>query len=299
MTIDASYIASFEAYLNQKKCSPLTLEAYRRDVREFFAFKPKGPTLVQQEDGNEWIQKLQSDGATSKTINRKITSLRTFLKHLRYLGKMEKNPLENLILPKSESAERIPLTDAQWSAMLAVPAETFQDRVDRLVVAIFFSSGCRRAELAVALRSQLDPERRILRTIGKGRKKRKLVLTPKTMALYADHVAEVPATATHIVSDENGEPWGYERIYLSVKRVGKKAGVAVYPHLLRHTLATAMLRNGKDIRKVQEVLGHNSISTTEKYTHLLDEDLTDFHDSFHPDNMPKKSASPSSPQQQP
>lgn len=287
MTIEASYIASFETYLKQKNCSPLTLTAYCRDVREFFKFKDKGPTLVEQEDGNDWIQKLQADGSTSKTINRKITSLRTFLKHLRYKKVMEKNPFENLILPKSESAERIPLTDAQWAAMSAVAPETFQDRVDQLVVSLMLSSGCRRAELAVAIRAQLDPERRILRTIGKGRKKRKLVLTPKTMALYNAHVAEVPATATHIVSDESGEPWGYERIYLSVKRVGKKAGVEVYPHLLRHTLATAMLRNGKDIRKVQEVLGHNSISTTEKYVHVIDDELKDFHDSFHPDNIVK------------
>ncbi len=282
----------------EKNYSPHTIAAYGRDLEEFFRFcgplsgrEALSPTLLRSFAGS-----LYGHNAAS-SVARKLSALRSFFRYLQREHILESDPLAGLAGPKP--GRRIPvfLTVDEVFALLETPGP--QDsayRRDRAIMECLYSTGMRVSELVATNRDHYDFSEEMVLVRGKGNKERLIPFgsTAKEALLqYAperDQVERACATKRR--------PWAREAMFLSgrgtrltsrsVERIilgyGLRAGIhmPVTPHALRHSFATHLLEMGADLRTVQELLGHASLSTTQKYTHVDIAHLSKVYDAAHP-----------------
>ena len=202
------------------------------------------------------------------------------------------NPAADLELPRRTDDLREPLTLAEMEAVLALPdIATAEGLRDRACLELFYATGIRRVELTNLIQSDIDRERGTLHVRrGKGKKDRFVPVGERALAWVAKYEREarpqqvVDPVVTHLFLNQYGQPLSPDGLSWRVRDYFQRAGIAKRGacHLFRHTMATAMLDNGADIRHVQEMLGHESITTTEIYTHLDREFLRNTLHAFHP-----------------
>jgi len=291
-----NFSQSFIDYLKfEKRYSVHTVRAYRDDLEQFFSFLEStfGETTLPAITTSlirSWLASLKESKITSKSINRKISSLKSFFKFQLRTGILEKSPMAGINSPKS--GKRLPVyveeKDMQLLSSLVEFPDDWQGKTDRLLIGMFYNTGVRLTELVTLKNSQFDADAATLRVIGKGNKERMIPLSASLVAeirryQYEKQISGRESAETLLVNDQ-GKALYVKYAYLSVRKwlsrvttLDKKS-----PHVLRHSFATHLMNHGADLNSVKELLGHSSLAATQLYTHNSIEKLREVHKKNHP-----------------
>lgn len=292
-----------EHLAGQRRCSRHTVSAYRSDLDQLASFvrdKTKGalsPTDIDKLMLRAWLGEL-SRTRSAGSIARKLASVRAFFRYLARAGEVSDNPAELLATPKVR--RKLPaflsvdaaaqVMDAPRADARTNPSETARDG---LMLELLYGSGVRVSELAALDLGSVSLERDELRVLGKGDKERIVPLGSRARAALEAYLP-LRALLRHPKSEHQdpralfltrrGTRLGVRRVQILVQRYGVLGAGRpdLHPHALRHTCATHMLEGGADLRAIQEMLGHSSLSTTQRYTHVSLEQLLGVYDRAHP-----------------
>ncbi|MBJ6749181.1 tyrosine recombinase XerC [Geomonas anaerohicana] len=283
-------IEQFCAYLEtERNVSPHTLAAYQSDLEQFASFlegrgEPR-PEGVDHLAIRQYLAQLHKGHAKS-SIGRKLSAIRALFRFLLREGRLEKNPAELVSTPKKEKRLPFHLNIDQVSALVEAPAGTRLPLRDRAVLETLYSCGIRVSELTGMNVGDVDLTDGVARVMGKGGKERIVPVGSFARAALAAYLDErgAPAPAEPLILNSRGKRINRR----SVTRIVDDhmlliaAMRKVSPHTLRHTFATHLLEGGADLRAIQELLGHASLSTTQKYTHVSIDKLMEVYDKAHP-----------------
>jgi integrase/recombinase XerC len=290
----------------EKGYSEHTCRAYTCDLEEFSGYlKDNGAAFAPlMEDGGSvgpgnvtaamirsYLGYLHQKNQKS-SIARKLSTLRSFFKFLVKKGMVESNPVEGILTPKrNKSLPTYLSVDAVFRLLDSIENGSVQSTRNRAIFETLYSCGIRVSELAGLNVDDLDAAAGTLRVLGKGAKERLVPVGRKAIEAIEDYRQKLQAQ-TGMGTAPNGalflNPRGRRLTSRSIARILKKIVTAcgiltpVSPHTLRHTFATHMLDAGADLRSVQELLGHQNLSTTQKYTHVSIERLMETYDRAHP-----------------
>lgn len=293
-------IGPFLEYLDRERDASIhTRKNYHVDVVQFCTFlNHQQPQIIS--DGPDGLCKIDSNlvrafvadllqGHHPASVARKLSSLRTFFKFWMRQKKMDQNPAKTVATPKVP--KRIPrfLSEEETNTLLHVPMQaSFQERRDRAILELLYSSGVRVSELVGVNLGDLDGGG-MLRVLGKGRKERLVPVGKPAQDAIQDylHFRSQLATTTAqqpLFINRKGGRLTVRSVERQIKKYLKLSGIQkkVTPHMLRHTFATHMLNHGADLRGIQELLGHSSLSTTQRYTHVTIDQLMEVYDKTHP-----------------
>jgi integrase/recombinase XerD len=231
---------------------------------------------------------------SSESVYLEIAALRAFYKFAENEKLLPANVAEHLSLPRRWKRLPKSLTDAEIKQLLkpedASLAETPQSLCDRAILELAYASGLRLAELRGVRLEQLHLEAGFINVIGKGNKERVVPLGRKAVEAINRYLEKgrpklvTPRSPANLFLTRRGTPFAAVTMWLRIRNRARHAGIArnLTPHMLRHSFATHLLEHGADLRVIQELLGHASISTTEIYTHVAGNRLREVHKKFHP-----------------
>lgn len=269
----------------QKGSSKNTYNAYKRDIKDFLKYIEECSVdynKIEKELVFEYIQKLKSK-YRQNTVARKMCAIKNFFIFL-YLEKYISTDY-SLYIKNIGKEKRIPeiLKIEDLKKILNSYNNSFDDKQIRLILSIIIATGARVSEIVnLKVKDITDTDYEYIRVFGKGSKYRLIPIYDKLKEEIKNYITldrEKEIISKNIRNDNLFLNIRREKVYVSLKEHSKRVGIEkkVYPHLIRHTIATEMLKNGADIRIVQEILGHSNISTTEIYTHLEKSELKKMH----------------------
>lgn len=287
---------SFLDYLQyERNYSEETIKSYREDLRQFEEFAREeigdsAPSEVKAELVREWIVYLMDRGYTSTSINRKLSSLRSFYKFLLRKGEVAVNPLQKITGPKNKRPLPAFLRESDMDRLLDEVdfGEGFKGCRDHMIIEMFYATGVRLSELIGLDNKDVDFSSSLIKVTGKRNKQRLIPFGEElkiAMAEYVDVRNEaVPVRADAFFVRENGERLSRSIVENLVKRNLSKVVTLKKrsPHVLRHTFATTMLNHDAELGAIKELLGHESLATTEVYTHTTFEELKKVYNLAHP-----------------
>jgi len=286
------YLQGYLAWLrNEKQYSELTAENYARDLRHLFELAAETPLAdLKIHHIRRFIAQLHSKGLGGRSLARMLSAWRGFYTYLMRDHGLTDNPCIGLRAPKSPRTLPQALSPDEATRMVDLPTDTTAAIRDKAIFELFYSSGLRLAELVDL---DLEPMRADIaagevRVTGKGSKTRIVplgqfaIIALKAWLVVRDQLARADETALFV--GQRGSRISPRVVQLRMKQWGIKQGITsnVHPHLLRHSFATHVLQSSGDLRAVQEMLGHASISTTQVYTHLDFQYLSKIYDAAHP-----------------
>lgn len=282
----------------EKGYSEHTVNGYLHDVKEFFRFLEQGDgeKSVSQDKVRQFVTSLYFTNSTA-TVGRKLSALRTYFRYMCREGVMSADPLTGVANPKIASYIPVFLTVDEVFSLLEEPGE--KDRFalrDTAIMELIYSTGMRVSELVSRDMNHLDFETGMVRVSGKGKKERIVPFgnaAAEALNMYFSQRKQLLAACVArgnkpdqeaLFLNSRGNRITSRSIERMVKEYGLRAGITatVTPHALRHSFATHLLEMGADLRTVQELLGHASLSTTQKYTHLNLDHLAKVYDQSHP-----------------
>ena len=287
-------VASFLRYLDRERnASPHTIRAYAADLAQFQAHVAEeigGGARLEDVDHlviRAFLARLHRGGVKKVSAARKLAALRTFFRYLCREGRLERNPARALLSPRME--RRIPthLEESEIATLIEVPGEADSARRARAILELLYATGVRCAELVGLDVGDVDLEARTVRVLGKGSKERVVPFgQPALAALSAYFPARLnarPKSKALFVNARGGrltDRWVRQIVTHRVRQVAMERRVS--PHSLRHSFATHLLERGADLRSIQELLGHASLSTTQRYTHVNARHILDIYKKTHP-----------------
>lgn len=295
---------TFLEYLKfEKRYSVHTLISYQTDLADFNRFLEAelgSPSLVQINHAciRSWLASLKEKGLTATSINRKISSLRSFFKYCLKIGEVTGNPMTKVLNPKK--GQRLPVFVKQEDALEMVSSvrqssENWKTLNAQMLVKIFYATGMRLNELITLKEKQVDTHRSQIKVLGKGNKERVIPVGKEIIELVNDYrnlkkkEFEMPQTSggekeEYLLVTEKGKKLYPKYAYLLVKQVLSQSATLdkQSPHVLRHSFATHLMNNGADLNAVKELLGHSSLAATQVYTHNTIEKLKEVHKKAHP-----------------
>lgn len=287
---------AFIEYLQfERNYSEGTVAYYKADILELQDFiKEKigdlTPSEVDAELIREWIISLMDKGLQASTINRKLSSIRSYFKFLLRKGEVEADPLRKVVAPKKRKALPVFLKESEMDRVLDDTdfGEGFKGCRDRLIIEMFYVTGVRLAELIGLNDENVDFSLAQIKVTGKRNKQRLIPFGEELKNLMSEYVKlrndEIPVRSNAFFVRENGERLSRSFVTNLVKRTLSKV-VALKkrsPHVLRHTFATTMLNHDAKLVAIKELLGHESLATTEVYTHTTFEELKKVYNQAHP-----------------
>ncbi len=287
-------IRSYLDYLDaERNYSSHTLQAYEHDLHQFLQFlqssKLSSFDSVKRDNLRSYVRMLLEGGAGKRTVARKIASLRSFFKFLRRKGLVRINPALTLITPKPEKRLPAYLDEMAAERMLELPdVATEGGRKESAILELLYSTGMRVSEMVNLSKKDVNFENGTVRVKGKGRKERILPFGEKasrSMKRYLGNrnLHREDPDSPLFLGARGGRiyPVAIARLvkhYIGqISEIEKKS-----PHVIRHTFATHMLNRGADLRAVKELLGHESLSTTQVYTHVSTERMKKVYRQSHP-----------------
>lgn len=288
---------SFLDYLRyERNYSEETVKAYEEDLRQFEQFGEEEvgamtPSKVDAELVREWVVSLMDRKYASSSINRKLSSLRSFFKFLLKKGKVGSDPLRKVIGPKKKKTLPVFLKEREMNRLLDDIdfGEGFEGCRDRLIIEMFYATGMRLSELIGLDDACVDFSASLIKVTGKRNKQRLIPFgeeLKKTMVDYVNlrnEVVPVRQDGAFFVR-KTGERLYRGMVECIVKRNLSKVTTVKKrsPHVLRHTFATVMLNHDAELGAIKELLGHESLATTEIYTHTTFEELKKVYNQAHP-----------------
>jgi integrase/recombinase XerD len=297
----ATDIDAFIAFLDlERGLSPLTRENYQRDLDQAAAhLKRRGAAdwrAVTAAQAADWLGSLGDGRLAAASLARKLTALRTFARFLVRESLRSDDFTGLLVGPRIGRRLPATLSPQEVARLIAAPTGGSPAALrDRALLELFYSSGLRVSELAGLTLQQVDLDRGFLRVFGKGSKERVVPVGRRACEAVGAYVASgrrhyvKPHTGSQLFLSNRGLGLSRVGLWMIVRKHARRAGIAqpVKPHLLRHSFATHLLSGGADLRAIQEMLGHASISTTQIYTAVEPRRLLDQHAKFHPRNKPR------------
>ncbi len=293
------FIEKFLQYIKYEKAySSHTFISYQTDMEQFAAFveQQKGgfnPPEITANDIRSWILSIMDNGVGARSVNRKLTTLRTFFKYMMRQGVLSVDPTAKVKPPKMEKRLPVFLREEQVENLFDefgnVFPDDFEGKRDRILLEILYNLGVRESELINLKDCDFDFNRNTVRVTGKRNKQRYIPfgdrLKKDILAYVDDRNSEMgPVEDGWLLVRKTGEQlypvlvWRIVEKYISsVSTLSKRS-----PHVLRHTFATAMLNNGADIDAVKELLGHANLAATEVYTHTTFDRLRKIYKQAHP-----------------
>jgi integrase/recombinase XerC len=283
-------LGGFLAHLtNERQYSEHTRENYARDLRRLFQLATNTPLSdLKSHHIRRYIAQLHASGLGGRTLARMLSAWRSFFNYLMRDHRFHDNPCMGMRPPKAPKLLPHALSPDEAVKLVELPAETPLDLRDKAMFELLYSSGLRLAELVSLDPASTDLNAAEVRVTGKGSKTRIVPMGgPAIAALKAwlnvrAQIASPDEAALFV--GKNGRRISPRTVQTQLRAWGIKQGIAqgVHPHLLRHSFATHVLQSSGDLRAVQEMLGHASISTTQVYTHLDFQYLAKIYDSAHP-----------------
>ena len=298
-----SIIHDFQIYLEvERNVSAHTRIAYIADICEFVSFLSDNNFIKEQnevinaetETIREYLSCLYRQKVKKVTVNRKISSLRAFYKYIMRTGRINSNPAEMIQTLKTEKHMPAFLSVDEILELLKVQNDnSVLGLRNRAMLEIFYSSGLRLSELAGLNLIDLDFKQKLVKVRGKGRKERIVPVggpALKAVQEYLGRIGEIKQNAREDAFKEplflnvHGERITTRSIARIVNEVTARSGIGrkISPHALRHSFATHLLNAGADLRSIQELLGHESLSTTQKYTAVNINRMMEVYDKAHP-----------------
>ncbi|HEX9295720.1 MAG TPA: tyrosine recombinase XerC [Polyangiaceae bacterium] len=279
---------------SERRASPHTVAAYRRDLGQLATFlvENRGDRVTLEDVDvyilRQWLGAL-ARVIVSSSVARKIAAVKALFRYVHQRGLIDKNPAAQLSSPKV----RRPLptflsVDAAREVVESAQEEDPAAIRDRAILEVLYGSGLRVAELVGLELGDIELHARTVRVVGKGKKERVVPLGRPAVRALERYLAVRSRLAqshpTALFQSNRGARIGVRHVQLMVSRHGALgAGRAdVHPHALRHTCATHMLEGGADLRAIQEMLGHASLATTQRYTHVSLDQLMKVYDGAHP-----------------
>jgi integrase/recombinase XerC len=286
--------AAFLRHLERERnASPHTLRAYGEDLAQFSDYlrrelgRPPRPSDVDHLLVRGFLAELHQRGLRKSSSARKLAGLRSFFRYLCREGRLAVNPARSLQTPRQE--KRIPavLDEAQAAALLDLPGDGAAAARGRAILELLYGTGIRCAEATALDVHEVDLGARMVRVLGKGRKERIVLFGRRAQAALAAWLSERerlrPRTDALFLNARGGRLSDRSVRALVATRV-KQVALArrCSPHTLRHSFATHLLMRGADLRAIQELLGHASLSTTQRYTHVDTRHLLEVYKKAHP-----------------
>jgi integrase/recombinase XerD len=271
--------------------SPRTVDAYRRDLASFAATVDHPVGTSTAEEIEAWLARLRADGRAPATLARRLAAVRAYLRHLMLMGIRSDNPAAAIAGPRRPRTVPRTLSPAEAERLVEAASGTSPRSMrDRALVELLYGAGLRVSEAVGLVKAAVDLEGRIVRLTGKGGKERLVPLgRPAAEALRRYLAIGRPHLDRRHRSDlflnARGGALTRAGAFLILRRLADRAGLEpgrVHPHLLRHSFATHLLEGGADLRTVQELLGHASLSTTQIYTHVSTDRLRQAYRLAHP-----------------
>jgi integrase/recombinase XerD len=297
MEISAT-IASFVMYVKvEKGLSVNTVAAYRRDLVKFEGFaKKRKLTLeaVSRDDLVDFLASLYREKLESRTVARHLVTLRNFFRFAQIQELIATDPSINLESPKIRRSLPGYLRLDEVERLLSQPDQKTALGVrDRAMLEVLYSTGLRVSELVSLRVSDLDNKTGCVRCVGKGDKERIVPVGRKALGMVDKYLHEArpgllrqakAGNSPALFVNRRGAHLSRVGVWKILSAYGRRAGlrVALTPHMLRHSFATHLLERGADLRSVQLMLGHADISTTQIYTHVVEERLKQVYKAHHP-----------------
>jgi len=292
----AAVISSFLTHVKvEKGLSPNTVSAYRRDLTKFSDFAQKRKLAleaVSRDDLVDFLAGLYRQKMDSKSVARHLVSLRNFFRFAQIQELISEDPSVNLESPKIRRSLPGYLRLHEVEGLLTLPdAKTPYGLRDRAMLEVLYSTGLRVSELVGLRVSDLDMKVGCVRCIGKGDKERIVPIGKKAIAMVDKYLREArpkllgkAAASPTLFVNRRGGALSRVGVWKILSAYGRRAGLRVplTPHMLRHSFATHLLERGADLRSVQLMLGHADISTTQIYTHVVEERLKQIYKAHHP-----------------
>ncbi|MGE5300521.1 MAG: tyrosine recombinase XerC [Acidobacteriota bacterium] len=283
------HIDHFIRYLDlQRGASAHTLRAYRKDLEDFSDYAKKKAEDVEMIDVRAFVARQIKDGRSKTTAGRRLAAVRSFLKYLYREGYIRENPAKLVNTPKAQRPlPQFLSVDDIFSLVQQPKSIGFLQTRDRAILELLYSSGLRVSEIAGLNMEDVNTREGLVKVRGKGKKERILPVGSKAVDAIKSYLVEkilLKRKDKALFLNNRGRPLSDRGVRRIVVKYAKMIGIGgrIGPHTLRHTFASHLLQAGADLRVIQELLGHASLSTTQKYTHLDITHLMDIYDKAHP-----------------
>ncbi len=293
---DVFFIPRFEAYLiSEKKVSPHTSKAYINDVISLAnylieKFEVQHLSEVSHLLIKSWLSELMGSGMDARSVNRKISALKTYYKYMLKHGLVDKDPMLKVTSPKMSKKLPVFIDEHKMSEIVDSFVDEKSDEKNEKnhgiaddILLTLYHTGMRLSELITLEKRHIDMTQDTIKVLGKRNKERIIPITGELKSVFNEHFNEHPASP-YIFNTDKGKQLYPNFVYRSVKSLlsefttlKKKS-----PHVLRHTFATHLLNNGGDLNAIKELLGHANLSATQVYTHNSVERLKRIHEMAHP-----------------
>jgi integrase/recombinase XerC len=278
----------------EKRYSPHTIKAYLSDLRQFESFVRSDFELIDVKHADHtmiksWSISLKTQGLDNRSINRKITTLRSYYHYCLKNEMIDKIPVGQVksLKIKKRLPTFIPLSDLE-NPKTSLPENTYEEIRDKLIIEVFYQTGMRLSELTQLKESDIDFHTNTVKVIGKRNKQRIIPFQNSLKSLFLDYIRarnnEIELNTNTLFVTKRGKPAYPEMINKIVhQRLNEITTIhKTSPHVLRHTFATHLLNKGANLMAIKELLGHSSLSATQIYTHTSIEQLKKIHQQAHP-----------------
>jgi integrase/recombinase XerC len=291
-------IRAFLAFLEaEQRASPETLRNYASDLRQLHRFvlsrrlasSPVDPGSLSCDTVRAYLQWLDQKGGKPASLARKLAAVKSFYRYLTRRGLVSQNPVDGMRTPKQPKSLPRVLTKDDADALMSFPAgQTVGSLRDRALLETLYSTGARVSELVALNIGDVRESEGLVRLQGKGRKERIVPIGEVALDAIRRYRLSLPFHATSVsaqalfCNQRGGRLTSRSVARIVTQYSSRLAGGAVSPHTLRHSFATHLLDEGADLRSIQEMLGHTSLSTTQRYTHVATDQLMAVYDRAHP-----------------
>ena len=288
-------ITHFIEYLNyEKNYSPYTITAYKRDLESFLIFSnneysESDLSWLPYSIIRSWIVALVDSGISNRSINRKVSSLKSYYNYLVKTKQIIQNPLHKHKSLKTSKKVNIPFSQKEVFEVLELfeNSKDFVSIRDKLIIELMYTTGMRRSELIGLKLGSVDLSQNTVKVIGKRNKERQIPLlnsVTKTIRNYLILRGKIVAKQDYFLITKKGEKMYPTLVYRIINEYFSKVSLKIKksPHVIRHSFATHLLNEGADLNSVKELLGHSSLASTQVYTHNNLKELKKMYNHAHP-----------------
>jgi integrase/recombinase XerD len=286
-----SNLRSFFDYLYiEKGLSQNTVQAYETDILSFLNWLTKTPNInylnLKEDNINKYIAYLFKNKLKSSSVNRKISSLKSLYLYLIKKNILKKSPISEVITPKKEKYLPSSMSEKEVDRLLKSPDPSNKtEKRDKAMIEMLYATGMRISELVNLKLTDVDMQRCVAKVFGKGKKERLIPFGEAALEALSDYISDRDKSASkEIFLSNRGKKLSrvafWQRIKIYLIRENLKNSIS--PHTLRHAFATHLLNRGADLRSVQLLLGHSDLSTTQIYTHIAKQRLSEVLKKHHP-----------------
>lgn len=295
--VNSSLLTEYHAFLKlEKSLSENSVMAYERDIRKFFEYCDRhglAPVKATLDDLQAFLYEYNLSDPAPRSQARLVSGLHSFYKFLLYAHYIEQDPSELVQMPKLDARLPSVLTVEEIDAIVgAIDLSKPEGHRNRAIMEMLYGSGLRVSELITLKRSNIFLSEGYMLVEGKGSKQRLVPLSPEAEKWYRywledrSHLIEKNGEEDYAFLNNRGSHLTRQMVFIILQRLCTAAGITkpVSPHTLRHSFATHLMQNGADLRVIQQLLGHENITTTEIYTHIDIQDLRNAVLQYHPAN---------------